>query len=207
MGLTPLTPDCHPTDGMPTVRKAQASSVLKRRTGPPLAVDLVPADTKLAIRYAYLLDDDATIAKLAAKHDLSLACVGRILSGPEYETAKAEVEAMQVQAARTRLATYAEEAANQWRLAVPIAAKRGKHAPAKDLLVATRVIDPDQRAPHVTVQLGVQADTVAVLIGGTQVPGTSTPGTAGHVPAIPPGGTSPSTSPLLPPSTQDPGTE
>jgi hypothetical protein len=66
------------------------------------------------------------------------------------------------------LQAYEHTAVKAWVSAVPIAASKGDHRPAKDLLLHTRAIEP--------VQLQGQTQ-IAILFSGASIPGLSlTPG-------------------------------
>ena len=65
-----------------------------------------------------------------------------------------------------RLSGAVGDAADSWVDSVSIAARKGDHRPAKDLLLHTRVIEPvgDENGPRVVVQIGVQDSDVKVNI-------------------------------------------
>lgn len=138
---------------------AQASHQIPgggRKPGPKPLISTLSDETKFAIRYTYLVDPDATIGKLSDQFSIPTYTVSQLLTGPEYDSVRTVIHTAQTQTARDRLHAMTERATEAWLASLVPASKRGDHRPAKDLLLATKVIDPDQHAPHVTIQLGVQ---------------------------------------------------
>lgn len=150
----------------------------KHKPGPKSLLSTLPEEVRFAVRYSYLTDPEATMAKLADKFSLPSYTISQLLNGPEYESVRTTIQSTQRDLARDRLHAMTEQATAAWLASLTPASKRGDHRPAKDLLLATKVIDPDQREPHVTIQIGIQSGTPLVVLlpqSGSQAP--AKPGT------------------------------
>lgn len=142
-------------------------SPTRKPTGPKPLLASVGADVKFAIRFRYLTDK-SSLADLAQEFGLSTYQISKVLDGPEYTAMRESLQKVQVQQAQDKLAATMETAAQEWAKAIPIAAKMGKHGPARDLLLATGAIKPhgSQSGPSITVNVGVSGDGVVVNLGG-----------------------------------------
>lgn len=159
----------------------------------PLIASLAP-DLKFAIRFRYLTDM-SSLADLAQAYGLSTYQVSKLLDGPEYSAMRDSLQKAQVQQAQDKLAATMAQAAQSWANSIPIAAKQGKHQPARDLLLATGAIKHtgSDTGPAITVNIGVAGDGISVSLGppaGSKLPASKLPKPAG--PAEPPSDEPPS---------------
>ena len=73
--------------------------------------------------------------------------MARVLKDEDYQALKAEITAEMAEEARIALNSHVHSAVNDWRTASRIAAKKGDHKPAKDLLLHAGVIRPPGEVP------------------------------------------------------------
>lgn len=135
---------------------------------PPLTPPLTTGEIA-TLRFRYLTDETATIKALAADYGQPPYKVAQLLKGADYDAFKAEAQAIIRTAAADRLAAASEDAAALWLKSMPIAAARGDHRPMKELLIATKAIDPQSAAPQVVVQVGISLADV-LLPGAHALP-------------------------------------
>ena len=116
------------------------------------------AEEKQAIGLAYLeAGGQVTNVALAAHFHVNRDTIAGVLKSPEFEELRQEFQQQLRSAAADRLRASVVLAAEQWREAIPIAAKKGDHRPSRDLLLHTGVIDP----------VSAQHDSgVTVIVGG-----------------------------------------
>ena len=119
---------------------------------------------KREIRLVFLTER-LSVSALARRVSRTREAIAACLKGPDYELLEREVNAQAAKLALTRLQGSVEEAAEAWTDSLTIAARKGDHRPAKDLLLHTKVIEPvgeDWSGPKVIVQIGVKDSDVQV---------------------------------------------
>lgn len=136
----------------------------RKRMGKAAATPTLTDGQVWLLRYTYITDPNATLPYLATLYAISAYRVAQYLSGPAYELVKAEVQRDSVAKAKDMLLSLTEEATSAWRTAMPVAAKKGDHRPARDLLMANRVVERHDTTPAVSIVIGVQAGSVAVTL-------------------------------------------
>jgi hypothetical protein len=140
------------------VRRGESGRRLQGRSG-----HLSP-DLKTEIRLAFLESGGTlTCVELAKRFDCNRDTISAVLKAPEMEPLRAAFDAQKKAAAVQRLHAAVEPAAAAWVRAVEIAADKGDWKAAKELLLATRTIDP----------LGDTQSGVTVLVGLQVPPGSS----------------------------------
>jgi hypothetical protein len=97
--------------------------------------------------------------------DLSIPQLANRLKMP-INTVRRSVKLLEI-APKEMLSAFEHDAVSAWVSAVPIAAAKGDHRPAKDLLLHSRAIDP--------VQLQGQTQ-IAIIFTTGNVPGLQSPG-------------------------------
>jgi hypothetical protein len=104
---------------------------------------LAPAE-KREIAIAYLTDPDLGTITACAKHFThTREAISACLRGDEFEALRTQVDIEAGDEAKGILKRARVKAAKAWvDTAIDAAAERGDHKPAKDLLVATHVIEP-----------------------------------------------------------------
>lgn len=121
--------------------KPESLTVERRLGGAGMRV--TPAERR-EIQIAYLTDPDLGSITACAKHftrtrDAVRAC----LTGDDFEALRKQVDIDAGDEAKGILKRARVRAAKAWvETAIDAAAERGDHKPAKDLLVATKVIEP-----------------------------------------------------------------
>ena len=125
---------------------------------------LIPVQRKLApddvhaVRIAHLTDPGATVKVLAAQYRVHENTIRAYLEGPQYEKVKTDLQSEMTRTAKDILYTAAENAARAWaEQAVRIAAEKGDHRPARDLLAAIDAIHVSggDKPSSVVVQIGL----------------------------------------------------
>lgn len=126
---------------------------------------------KFAIRFRYLTDM-SSLADLAEAYGISTYQISKVLDGPEYQAMKEQLQKVQVQQAQDKLGALQETAVQSWAKAMPIAAAQGKHQAARDLLLATGAVKPSlaNPTPQITVNIGLDAQTLSITLGGPAGP-------------------------------------
>jgi len=159
-----MEPTDTPTNPTPdaAVRSSKWAKQIPAKTGHKPQVSKLPETVRFAIRFEYLSAPDTTMEQLGAKYGLSKYQVSRVLDGPEYQAMRDSLNATQVQQAQDKLASMRDHAVQGWYKAIPIAAKQGKHQPARDLLLATGVIQDQKPPATVSVQIGIAGDGVNI---------------------------------------------
>ena len=149
----PLPPDLNLADLdtlLPQVKPEKGISGYHARVGPA---------ERLAIQRAYLLHPDASVMFLADKFNRRKETIRRCLSGPDYDQLVAEVHAHIQEDVHNVLRQEAVNAARKWaKTAVNVAADKGDHKPAKDLLIAGKYVDTDNAVPSIVVQVGIKLE-------------------------------------------------
>ena len=108
-----------------------------------------------AIQIAFL-EEGISRVKLAKRFGVHRQTIARILDGEDFHELEAHVFEQRKAEALRVLKRAAVKAAEQWSgPALMKAAKKGNHAPSKDLLKAAGVIE-DTDAPRIVVQVGVK---------------------------------------------------
>lgn len=97
-----------------------------------------------------------------ANPELSGRMLAELLGKPET-TVRRALKLAQYQP-KELLQAIESEAVNAWKDAIPIAARKGDHRPAKDLLLHTRAIEPVDSAARTALTL---------VIAGVSMPGLS----------------------------------
>jgi hypothetical protein len=122
------------------------------------------------IRYMAALEGltQAEIARRTGRHRETIA---ELLKGDAFERVREEVDQLTKQEALERLRRLRMRAVNAWEASLDIAAAKGDHRPARDVLRATDVIrEPEDTGAQIVVQIGLQMpapDQVEVLIPAT----------------------------------------
>lgn len=105
---------------------------------------LVSHEQRVAIWESYL--ELGSFSKVAKALNRDRETVARHIKCPEFEQFQAKALEDAGKAALGRLKQYSPKAAEDWERACSVAADKGDHRPAKDLLVSTGVIQTDQLA-------------------------------------------------------------
>ena len=79
---------------------------------------------------------------LADRFGRTRETIAGVLKGDDFEALKRQVNGDMAQEARHAISTHRVKAARAWTRAVDVAAEKGDHKPAKDLLIHTDVIKP-----------------------------------------------------------------
>jgi hypothetical protein len=115
-------------------------------------------DKKLQIRLAYLeTGGQRTYKALAEQFNINRDSVSACLKGGEFDALQHAFNQEAQRIAKQHLQSAMVEAAESWRRALPVAAEKGDHRPARDLLLHTGSIEP--LAKH-------EECAVTVLVGG-----------------------------------------
>lgn len=93
------------------------------------------------LRWGYVAEGKS-IAQLSRDTGRARETIRNILKNPETEELRKAVLAERVKSARLVLGGNTDHAARSWVKAIDVAAKRGDHKPARDLLLSERVIEP-----------------------------------------------------------------
>ena len=131
---------------------------LPNRSGPGTKGRVTTAE-RLSIQRAYLLHPEGSIAFLAKRFNRRKDAVRRCLEGADYDALVAEVHAHIQSDVHTVLRQEAVNAARKWaKTAVNVAADKGDHKPAKDLLIAGKYVDTENAVPQIVVQVGIKLE-------------------------------------------------
>ena len=124
-------------------------------------------EDKQPIRLAYLEGGGrVTRLALAAQFNVNRDTVAACLQGKEFEELQHQLEQELRRAAFDRLKANVLPAANAWVDSLDVAAQKGDHRPAKELLLHTNVIAPlrNDEGSGITVHIGGHAADVKVGI-------------------------------------------
>ena len=125
------------------------------RHAPGRGSQVSPAE-RLDIQRTYLSEHGATISGLAAQFGRTRETIAACLKGEDFDRLKARVQSEVAEEAMAVLRRNAVRAAEKWAgEALEIAASKGDHKPARDLLVAAKMIDTDSDGPAITIRFGV----------------------------------------------------
>jgi hypothetical protein len=106
------------------------------------------------------------ISQIARRTGRTRETIGNVLRDPITKQLQEQMRAEKRERARQTLAASVDSAADAWRDTVAIAAKKGDHRPAKDLLLYEGVINPPNGgAGQVVVYIG-NIGPADVQIGG-----------------------------------------
>jgi hypothetical protein len=121
-----------------------------------------------------------TRTALAAQFNVNRETVAACLRGPEFERLQQQLAQEIRETAVQRLKSHILPAANAWGDAIDVAAQKGDHRPAKDLLLHTKVIEPVARdeGSSTTILIGIKDSSVQVALSpvaesSSQLPGNS----------------------------------
>ena len=120
-----------------------------------------PEERQAILRARFL--DGLTIDQLCVKFDRADGTIKRILHSDEARQMEVEIEQRAhqdtVREARRLMRRAIVPAVEAWTRAIPTAADMGKHLPAKDLLLHTKVIsplnDPGPAGPRILICVGM----------------------------------------------------
>jgi hypothetical protein len=115
-------------------------TIERRLGGQPMRI--TPAERR-EIALAYLSDPDLGTKSACAKHfGRTREAIAGCLKGEEFEALARQVDHETGESAKGILKRGREKAATVWVKALDVAAEKGDHKPARDLLIATKVIAP-----------------------------------------------------------------
>ena len=116
----------------------------------------VTPDERLAIQRAHLTDG-LNQRQLADRFGRTRETIGHVLKDEGFLAVKREAYEAMAEEARSVLKGHVRTAAKDWRTASGIAAKKGDHRPAKDLLLHAGAIDRvgETSGPQVIVCVGM----------------------------------------------------
>jgi hypothetical protein len=126
-----------------------------------------------AIRLAYLeAGGHVTQKELAVQFNVHRDTVAACLQGPAYEALQRQLEQARRDIAFQRLKANVLPAADAWCDAVAVAAEKGDHKPARDLLLHTNVIEPVQKHDNegITIHIGCGAGDVKIGVMSSPPP-------------------------------------
>lgn len=135
-------------------------SVTKRGSGRGSAVAPIEADE---IRWAFVAEGKS-ISQIARDTGRSREAIRGVLQARETEDLRQVVQREKRERARMRLAANTDKAADAWIKSLDIAADKGDHRPAKDLLLTERVVEPvgaDASAPLIVSINGIHLFGIA----------------------------------------------
>src|SRR5262249_26676858 len=114
-------------------------------------------EDKHEIRLTAALEDIGPV-ELARRFGRRREAIAGLVQGPEYEKVIEEAENLSTRQAIAALSRLKLPAVKAWEKAIPIAAEKGDHKPARDVLRSTHVIQDDDDRSHekVIVQVGIQ---------------------------------------------------
>jgi hypothetical protein len=101
----------------------------------------VTDEEALDIRVWYLADG-MNFSQIARKTGRTRETVAQVIKDPATDALRTIIHEEKVQRAKAKLRAHVDTAAEAWVRAVDIAADKGDHKPAKELLLTERVIDP-----------------------------------------------------------------
>ncbi len=111
------------------------------------------AGERRAIQLAALTEDVST-------SELSRQTIRRLLAGDDFAAMRAGVQNDLIAEAKDILAGGVALAAHGWNTAVGVAAARGNHAPARDLLVSQHVIESGTAAPAPAMKIQINVGAI-----------------------------------------------
>jgi hypothetical protein len=129
-------------DGVSTAASVVPAVPSMRRTG-GRGMHVTPAERR-AIAIAYLTNADLGTVSACARHfNRTREAIAGCLKGADYERLRVQVDNEAGEDAKRILKAGRERAARAWvDTAIDAAAKSGNHKAARDLLIATKVIEP-----------------------------------------------------------------
>ena len=151
-------------------RRADGAEPLAKR--PQGRAGHLTHDEKQAIRLAYLEQGRRTTRQaLAAQFNVNRETLAACLQGKEFEELQQQLEQELRRAAFDRLKANVLPAANAWVDSLDVAAQKGDHRPAKELLLHTNVIAPlrNDQSSGITVHIGGYAADVKFVGGAADV--------------------------------------
>ena len=136
--------------------KLTPSPVVKAPRRKPGRGSQVTPDERLAIQRAYLIDG-LNQRQLADRFGRTRETIGHVLKDDAFQAVKREVYDALAEEARSTLKGHVVSAAKEWRTASGIAAQKGDHRPAKDLLLSAGAIERvgDSSGTQVTMIVGM----------------------------------------------------
>lgn len=115
-----------------------------------------PAERR-EIALAYLTDPElGTISACAKYFKRTREAISACLKGEAFERLRKEVDLDAGEHAKRILTGAREQGARAWVQALDIAAEKGDHKPARDLLVATKVIEPAPATSNLFIGVSVR---------------------------------------------------
>jgi hypothetical protein len=116
----------------------------------------VGAEERRAIQAAHLVEG-LNQTRLAARFGRRREAIARVLKGEEFEALRRDVLAEVKATAKAELERAIVPAAKAWGASLDVAARKGDHKPAKDLLLHTDVIQPlgEESGCGVVVNIGI----------------------------------------------------
>jgi hypothetical protein len=115
-----------------------------------------PAERR-AIQLAYLAGPTISQDALAERFGRSRSTIRAVLADPSFAALQAEFDQATAIQARSILDSGRTAASSAWLASLDRAAQRGDHRPSRDLLYATRTVDPPSQqgsGPSVIVNIG-----------------------------------------------------
>lgn len=164
---------------VPSIQLSTPHNLVMTPEKPPLTIAQVTA-----IRFSYLLDESATIKSLAEEYELPQYRVASLLKGKDFDAFKDDFHATMTDAARNILQRSAEQAALLWQKSMLPAALKGDHRPMKDLLTAIKAIDPEAKAPALTIQIGLSLSDAGALLTTIDTQPVISPQPQSQLPAV-----------------------
>jgi hypothetical protein len=123
-------------------------------------------EEKQAIRLAYLeFGGRVTRVALATQFGVNRETVAECIKGPDFEALQLQFEKELRATAFDRLKAKVPAAADAWCDSIDVAASRGDHKPARDLLLHTKVIEPVQKTDGEGIIINIGAGSGEVKIG------------------------------------------
>jgi hypothetical protein len=145
-----------------TTDRSNVGLTVERRLG-GAGMRITPAERR-EISLAYLSEPGLGTISACAKHfSRTREAIKGCLKGDDFEALRRQVDHEMGESATVILKRAVGQAATAWVGAVDVAAEKGDHKPARDLLIATNVIEPPQDGPKVIVQIGVRDGDVQYL--------------------------------------------
>ena len=138
------------------VMKLTLTPVAKAPRRKPGRGSQVMPDERRAIQRAHLIEG-LNQRQLADRFGRTRETIGHVLKDEAFQALKHEIYAEIAEEARNALKGHGPTAAQDWITASGIAAKKGDHRPAKELLLHTGVIERlgETSGPQVTVMVGM----------------------------------------------------
>lgn len=149
----------HETSGHPT------ASVPSTR--PPGRAGHLSEPEKQAIRFAYLESGGTiTFKALGAKFGVNRETAAACCKGPEFNALQKQIEGEMRATAVAKLKALTLPAVHAWGDAIPIAAKKGDHRPARELLQHVGIVEQKPEGQGMLVLVQTQVNGVPAMTDG-----------------------------------------